>query len=399
MIEPAKRINKVEEYYFSRKLQEVRSLDSPEFPVINLGIGSPDRAPSESTIAALRTTASKESSHGYQSYKGIPALRKGIAEFSQRIYGTTLDPEAQILPLMGSKEGIMHISLAFVNEGDVVLIPNPGYPTYASVSNLVGAIIDTYTLSEANGWGIDWEELERKDLSRVKIMWINSPHMPTGSVLTPMEMKRLVELAMQHNFLLVNDNPYSLVLNDNPQSILSIDGAGEVALELNSLSKSHNMAGWRVGWLAGSAAYVDAVLRVKSNMDSGMFLGIQQASVKALEQGSEWFDELNKVYEERRAEAMKILTLLQCTYSGEQVGLFVWGKVSDEVDNVEKWIDSILYGTKIFITPGFIFGSAGDRFIRISLCATREKLAAAYSRLEKWLSDELVPTHKMELKK
>lgn len=380
MIGAAKRIEQVEEYYFSRKLQEVRSLDGPELPVINLGIGSPDQAPSAATIDALATTAKDPGSHGYQNYKGIPALRKGIADFYARIYRVTINPDNEILPLMGSKEGIMHISMAFVNEGDMVLIPDPGYPTYASVSRIVGANIQTYRMTD-NAWEIDWEALEKLDLSKVKIMWINYPHMPTGKRADKKELERLVALATQHQFLLVNDNPYSMILNDDPMSILSIPGAKEVALELNSLSKSHNMAGWRIGWVAGHPDYLDAVLRVKSNMDSGMFLGLQQAAVEALRNGPSWFDQLNALYNDRQKLAFEILDALGCSYSGDQAGLFVWAKAPDNIPNVEAWIDEILYGTHVFITPGFIFGEAGRRYVRISLCATQEKLREGLSRI------------------
>jgi len=387
MIELAKRIQNVEEYYFSKKLQEVRALDSKEFPVINLGIGSPDLPPSLDTINALKQTAELPASHGYQNYKGIPALREGIAAFYQQQYKVALDPLKMILPLMGSKEGIMHISMAFVNEGDEVLIPNPGYPTYASVSELVGAKVSTYNLIEGNDWQMDFEELEGRDLSAVKIMWINSPHMPTGSVLSTEAMQRLVSLAKSNNFLLVNDNPYSLILNDDPQSILSIKGSEDVVLELNSLSKSHNMPGWRVGWVAGNPELIDAVLRVKSNMDSGMFLGIQTAAVSALQQGVGWFKELNRTYQERRTKAFDIMDLLGCTYFTSQVGLFVWARVGNDVVSVEKWIDEILYDAKVFITPGFIFGSGGDRYIRISLCANIEKLDEAHERISTWMKE------------
>lgn len=386
MIEFAKRIEQVEEYYFSKKLQEVRNLDSPENPVINLGIGSPDLPPGPDTINELNVTAQQENCHGYQSYKGIPALREGIAAFYKRKYRVTLNPDNMILPLMGSKEGIMHISMAFVNEGDEVLIPNPGYPTYASVSQLVGAKILTYNLLESKEWQIDFEDLERRDLSKIKIMWVNTPHMPTGSVLSKENLKRLIGLAKRNNFLLVNDNPYSMILNADPQSILSIEESESVCLELNSLSKSHNMPGWRVGWLAGRPEFIDAVLKVKSNMDSGMFLGVQKAAVQALKQPDSWFKDLNKVYVERRAGALAILDLLACTYSTQQVGLFVWARVPDAIESVERWIDTILYETKVFITPGFIFGNAGDRYIRISLCANLEKLEQAQGRLADWIS-------------
>jgi LL-diaminopimelate aminotransferase len=390
MIKTANRIANVEEYYFSKKLAEVRGLDSPEFPVINLGIGSPDMAPSSETIDALISTSQKASSHGYQNYKGIPALRKGIQSFYKTTYNVDLDIETEILPLMGSKEGIMHIAMAFVNEGDEVLIPDPGYPTYSSVAKLVGAKVSTYQLKESLDWGIDVEELKQRDLSKVKIMWVNFPHMPTGRTASRIELKELVDLARKNNFLIVNDNPYSLILNDSPLSILSIEGADEVALELNSLSKSHNMAGWRIGWVAGNKEYVDAVLRVKSNMDSGMFLGLQQAAVEALKNGDTWFTELNAVYKNRRTAAQKVLSELGCSYSEKQSGLFVWAKAPEKVNDVEKWIDEILYGTKVFITPGFIFGEGGRRFIRISLCATEEKLLEAHGRIKKFIHESKV---------
>lgn len=385
MIKTANRIANVEEYYFSRKLAEVRSLDTGPLRVINLGIGSPDQAPSRNAIDALIASAQDPANHGYQNYRGIPAFRKAIADFCRNTYQTPLDPESMILPLMGSKEGIMHISMAFVNEGEEVLIPNPGYPTYSSVANLVGARLRPYELKESLGWGVDVDELRRADLSNVKLMWINFPHMPTGRTASRQELKELVDLARDNNFLLVNDNPYSLILNDEPLSLLGIPGAEEVALELNSLSKSHNMAGWRLGWVAGRKDFIEAVLKVKSNMDSGMFLALQHAAVEALNNnGREWFGELNKMYGERKKVAMQILDTLGCTYADRQSGLFVWAKAPDSVADVEKWIDEILYGTKVFITPGFIFGEAGRRYIRISLCATAEKLNEALDRLGKF---------------
>jgi LL-diaminopimelate aminotransferase len=383
-IETAKRINSVEEYYFSKKLAEVRSLDTPELRVINLGIGSPDQAPSTQTIDALIASAKNPANHGYQNYKGIPQLRKAIADFSQRTYNTALDSESMILPLMGSKEGIMHISMAFVNEGDEVLIPDPGYPTYSSVTNLVGGKIKAYQLKEDLDWGIDVNALRKTDLSKVKIMWINFPHMPTGRIASREELKALVDLARENNFLLVNDNPYSLILNDQPLSILSIEGAEEVALELNSLSKSHNMAGWRMGWVAGKKEFIDAVLKVKSNMDSGMFLGLQHAAVEALQSGKAWFETLNREYTERRKAAHQILDELVCTFSKNQSGLFVWAKVPEGIADVEKWIDEILYGTKVFITPGFIFGETGKRFIRIALCSPVAVMQEAHGRIERF---------------
>ena len=388
MIKTANRIAQVEEYYFSRKLTEVRGLDTPELRVINLGIGSPDQAPSPGTVEALVTSAKNPANHGYQNYKGIPALRQGIAGFYQRIYGVGIDPESMILPLMGSKEGIMHIAMAFVNEGDEVLIPNPGYPTYSSVASLVGAKLRPYALREDLDWGIDIDALRKSDLSRVKLMWVNFPHMPTGRTASREELKALVDLAREKQFLIVNDNPYSLILNDNPMSILSIEGADDVVLELNSLSKSHNMAGWRIGWVAGNKTYIDAVLKVKSNMDSGMFLGLQHAAVEALKNGEEWFSQLNGMYNERKQAATRILDTLGCSYSTRQSGLFVWAKAPDAITDVEKWIDEILYGTKVFITPGFIFGEAGRRYIRISLCCTAAMLDEAHSRISSFVKSK-----------
>jgi LL-diaminopimelate aminotransferase len=380
-IKTAKRIASVEEYYFSKKLAEVRALDSPEHRVINLGIGSPDQAPSINAIDALIASAKNPANHGYQNYKGIPQFRKAIADFYKKIYNVSLDVESSILPLMGSKEGIMHIAMAFVNEGEEVLIPDPGYPTYSSVANLVGAKLRPYALKEELNWGIDIEALKKSDLSNVKLMWVNFPHMPTGRTASKAELKELVDLARKNQFLIVNDNPYSMILNDDPMSILSVEGADEVALELNSLSKSHNMAGWRLGWVAGKKEFIDAVLKVKSNMDSGMFLGLQHAAAEALNNGEEWFTQLNEMYADRKAIAKQILEELGCTYSDKQSGLFVWAKAPDKISDVEKWIDEILYGTKVFITPGFIFGEAGRRFIRISLCCTAEKLMEALERI------------------
>lgn len=386
MIETAKRINQVEEYYFSKKLAEVRTLDTPDLRVINLGIGSPDLAPSAEAIEALNASAKNPAHHGYQNYKGIPPLRQAIADFYSTTYSVSLNSETEILPLMGSKEGIMHISMAFVNEGDEVLIPNPGYPTYSSVSNLVGARLVPYILKEELNWGIDIEELKKKDLSRVKVMWVNFPHMPTGRIASRQELTELVKLARQYHFLIVNDNPYSLILNNDPQSILSIPGADEVALELNSLSKSHNMAGWRIGWVAGNKQLIEAVLKVKSNMDSGMFLGLQHAAVEALKSGPAWFQKQNDLYRQRQAAAYNLLETLGCTFSRQQSGLFVWAKAPNSIHTIEKWIDELLYRTKVFITPGFIFGNAGERYIRVSLCAPEEKLKEALGRIKNYLS-------------
>jgi LL-diaminopimelate aminotransferase len=384
MIGTARRIANVEEYYFSKKLAEVRALDTPELRTLNLGIGSPDLMPSQHTIEALVSSAQQPGHHGYQSYKGIPALRNAICDFYKRIYQVTLNAETMILPLMGSKEGILHISLAFLNEEDEVLIPDPGYPTYTSVTRLTGAKIRTYSMKEELGWKIDVDELAKQDFSKVKIMWINFPHMPTGTVASRDELQALVDLAHKHRFLIVNDNPYSLILNDNPISILSLKGAEDVALELNSLSKSHNMAGWRLGWVAGKKEYIEAIVQVRSNMDSGMFLALQHAAAEALKNDQSWFDELNSVYRSRKKIVHQVLDLLECTYSSNQSGLFVWAKVPESIADVEHWIDEILYATKVFITPGFIFGEAGRRYIRISLCSPEEKLSEALGRLTKW---------------
>ena len=394
MIQTAKRIASVEEYYFSRKLAEVRALDTPEHRVINLGIGSPDQAPSINAIDALIASAKNPANHGYQNYKGIPQFRQAIGDFYKNVYGVKLDTETSILPLMGSKEGIMHISMAFVNEGEEVLIPDPGYPTYSSVANLVGAKLRPYALREDLNWGIDIDALKKSDLSKVKLMWVNFPHMPTGRTASKSELKELVDLARKHQFLIVNDNPYSMILNDSPMSILSVDGADEVALELNSLSKSHNMAGWRLGWVAGKREFIDAVLKVKSNMDSGMFLGLQHAAAEALKNGKEWFTDLNRIYSDRKSVAKQILNELGASYSENQSGLFVWAKAPYHVKDVEKWIDQILYGTKVFITPGFIFGEAGRRFIRISLCCTVEKLNEALGRIRNFNFDKKTATHR-----
>jgi LL-diaminopimelate aminotransferase len=384
MIQPAKRIQHVEEYYFSRKLAEVRSLDRPEMPVINLGIGSPDMAPSEETIRALSESAVKPGHHGYQNYKGIPALRQGIANFYRATYGVSLQPDSEILPLMGSKEGIFHISMAFLDEGDEVLIPDPGYPTYASATRLAGGVARPYTMNESLGWGIDIESLSQQDLSRVRIMWVNFPHMPTGRVASVEELSALVDLARKNHFLIVNDNPYSLILNDTPRSILSVPGASEVAMELNSLSKSHNMAGWRIGWAAGRREYIDAVLKVKSNMDSGMFLSLQHAAIEALTMGPQWFDQLNETYRRRRERGEALLHALGCTFEEGQRGLFLWARVPAKVENVEDWVDDILYGTRVFLTPGTVFGPAGSRHVRLSLCAPESVIDAAHERIGKW---------------
>ncbi|KQB40819.1 pyridoxal phosphate-dependent aminotransferase [Flavobacterium aquidurense] len=380
MITTAKRLDTVEEYYFSSKLREVRQLQSEGKSIINMGIGSPDLSPSKAVIEAVAAAIQDENGHGYQSYQGLPELRKGMADFYHNQFGVELNPNNEILPLMGSKEGIMHISLAFLNEGDHVLIPNPGYPTYTSVTNLVGAVPVYYDLKEANAWEPDFEALEKLELEKVKIMWLGYPHMPTGARGSLALFEKLVAFAKKHNILLVNDNPYSFVLNDNPMSLLQVEGAKDVALELNSLSKTFNMAGWRVGMVLGNPEIIDAVLKVKSNMDSGMFYGIQKGAVAALNCDKSWFEDQNKIYRRRRELTEKLAEKLGCKVYKEGVGLFVWAKLPEGIESSEKFIDEILYEKHIFITPGTIFGSNGEGYIRFSLCVKEEKVQEAIDR-------------------
>ncbi|HUX94270.1 MAG TPA: aminotransferase class I/II-fold pyridoxal phosphate-dependent enzyme [Bacteroidales bacterium] len=387
IVKPAKRTESVQEYYFSKKLAQIDRMRKEGADVINLGIGSPDQPPSEATIEALISEAKKPGSHGYQSYKGIPSLRKAFAEWYRKYFNVMLDPDSEILPLMGSKEGIMHISMAFVNPGDEVLVPDPGYPTYTSVTNLVGGIVRKYDLSEKTGWMPDLEALEKGDLSKVRVMWINYPHMPTGTKGSMDLFGELVRFASDHSILICNDNPYSFILNKEYLSILSVDGAKEIALELNSLSKSQNMAGWRIGMVAGHSGYINEVLKVKSNMDSGMFLGLQAAAVEALNCPESWYDNVNEVYVKRRKVVEEIMDLLKCSYNKEQVGLFVWGALPGNIKSCEDFVENILQKTHVFITPGFIFGENGDRYIRISLCATADKLKEAKERLMKLVNE------------
>ncbi|MEC7263028.1 MAG: aminotransferase class I/II-fold pyridoxal phosphate-dependent enzyme [Bacteroidota bacterium] len=376
----ADRLHSVQEYYFSKKLREVRGLVNQGKPIINMGIGSPDLAPSPEVLKTLRDCITDAGAHQYQSYQGLPELREAIANFYQQKFGVSVDPSTEILPLMGSKEGIMHISMAFLNVGDEVLLPNPGYPTYASVTNLVEAVPVTYDLTEENGWFPDLEALSQKDLSKVKLMWISYPHMPTGATATLEQLKSLVAFAKKHDILLVNDNPYSFVLSNNPTSILSIKGAKECTLELNSLSKTFNMAGWRVGMVLGSEEHINAVLKVKSNMDSGMFYGIQKGAVVALQSGPEWFEELDQVYTKRRELMFQLADKLSCTYDKNAVGMFVWCKLPKGSLSSEAFIDNVLYEKDIFIAPGTIFGSNGERYIRFSLCVKEEKIKEAIAR-------------------
>ena len=382
-IRPADRLGGVKEYYFSRKLKEIAEMNANGADVISLGIGSPDMPPSEQTLDTLCQECRKPDAHGYQPYVGIPELRQGMAYFYKRWYDVELDPKTEIQPLIGSKEGILHVTLAFVNPGDKVLVPNPGYPTYTSLSRLLGAEIVNYDLDEANGWQPDFEALENMDLKGVKLMWTNYPNMPTGAVADIELYTRIVEFARRHGILVVNDNPYSLVLNENPVSILQVPGAKECCLEFNSMSKSQNMPGWRVGWVSGKAQFIQWILKVKSNVDSGMFRPLQQAAAQAFHNSDEWHSEYNvRLYRKRRVVAEEIMHTLGCTFDKSQVGMFLWGQIPDTYEDAEQLTERILHEARVFVTPGFIFGSRGRRYIRISLCAKEEKLKEALERIK-----------------
>jgi len=376
----ANRLHTVEEYYFSKKLREVHAMKAAGAPIINLGIGSPDLAPPKAVISAITGSLQDASAHKYQSYQGLPELRSAMADFYQTHYNVSLNPENEVLPLIGSKEGIMHISMAYLNEGDAVLIPNPGYPTYTSVTKLVGADPVFYDLKASSNWQPDLEALEAMDLSKVKIMWVNYPHMPTGTLGDPAVLKALVAFAKKHSILLINDNPYSFILNDNPSCIFNIEGAKDVCLELNSLSKTFNMAGWRVGMLTGSAEHLQNVIKVKSNMDSGMFYGIQKGAVEALNSSKNWFKDLNKIYAERRTLVWELASALNCTFETTTSGMFVWAKLPSGIKS-ETFIDNLLQKHHIFIAPGTIFGSNGEGYIRFSLCAPKESIQSAINRV------------------
>jgi LL-diaminopimelate aminotransferase len=378
----ARRLEHIHEYYFSQKLRQIEELNKTGDPVINLGIGSPDLPPHETVIKTLQEESAKPNVHAYQGYKGVKALREAMAQWYHRWYGVQLDPDTEILPLIGSKEGIMHICMTFLNEGDEVLVPNPGYPTYRSAVLLAGGKCVDYELKEAQNWAPDFEALEAMDLKKVKLMWVNYPHMPTGQLPTPGLFEQLVAFGRKHNILICHDNPYSFILNDKPASLLSVEGAKDTALELNSLSKSHNMAGWRVGMLSGAKERIDAVLRFKSNMDSGMFLPLQLASVKALQLEQEWYDSLNRIYARRREKVFDLLELLGCTYSKQQSGMFIWAKIPSTYASGYELSDDILNSARVFITPGGIFGSAGNGFIRVSLCSPEERFSEAKKRIE-----------------
>lgn len=380
---PAKRLSLVGEYYFSRKLREVAHLNAMGEDIISLAIGSPDMPPSPKTIKALCKEARLSHTHGYQPTNGIPELRHAMAGFYKRWYGVDLDAESEIQPLIGSKEGILHITLAFVNPGEKVLVPNPGYPTYTSLSTLLGAKVVNYDLTEGNGWQPDFDAIERMDLSNVKLMWTNYPHMPTGANARMETYERLVDFARTHNIVVVNDNPYSFILNEQPLSLLGVEGAKECCIELNSMSKSHNMAGWRVGLCATNATFISWILKVKSNIDSGTFRGIQMAAVAAYTNSLEWHRNANiDIYSRRRRYAYMIMDALHCTYDKSQVGMFLWGRIPDSISDVEELTEAVLHKAKVFITPGFIFGSNGKRYIRISLCAKEEQMAKALDRIK-----------------
>lgn len=381
MIEESHKIQNIEEYYFSKKLREIAVRKLKGEPVINLGIGSPDLKPPESVVKALIESVSHTTAHQYQSYKGVFELREGIASFYKRHYEVSIHAETEVLPLMGSKEGIMHISMAFLNEGDEVLVPNPGYPIYSSVTNLLNAKCMFYNLSEGNGWLPDIDSLKQMDLSKVKIMWLNYPHMPTGVKASIKLFQELIALAKRHEFLLVNDNPYSFILNDNPLSIFNAKGAKDVCLELTSLSKTFNMAGWRVGFVLGSSGYIKSILKVKTNIESGMFYGIQQGAIKALQLREDWFNRINETYKQRKKIAIEIIKLLGCSCDSNASGLFIWAKIPKTYTS-EGFSEYLLNNYSIFVAPGVIFGSQGEGYIRVSLCVPQSDLKGIIQRIQ-----------------
>ena len=388
---PADRLANIQEYYFSRKLKEVAKLNAEGKDIISLAIGSPDMPPSERTIDVLCREARKADGHGYQPTIGTPELRQAMAAFYRRWYNVELDAATELQPLIGSKEGILHVTLAFVNPGDQVMVPNPGYPTYTALSRLLGADVVNYDLTEANGWQPDFEQLENMDLSRVKLMWTNYPHMPTGARARRETYERLVAFAQKHGIIIVNDNPYSFILNEGERlSILQVPGAKDCCIEFNSMSKSHNMPGWRVGMLATNAQFIQWILKVKTNIDSGTFRALQLAAAEALTNSTdEWHREMNiKTYANRRAIAEEIMTTLGCRFDPTQTGMFLWGRIPEEIANVEDLTERVLHEARVFITPGFIFGSNGDRYIRISLCAKDEKMKAALERIHAMITNK-----------
>ncbi|WP_194976237.1 pyridoxal phosphate-dependent aminotransferase [Aquiflexum lacus] len=376
----SKRVAQVEEYYFSKKLKEVNQLISEGKPIINMGIGSPDLPPHPTVVEALYKTASLSKTHGYQNYQGIPAIRKAFAEFYSKFYQVSLLPQEEILPLMGSKEGIMHVSMTFLDERDAVLIPDPGYPTYTSVTKLLGASPIYYSLKAENNWYPDFKELETRDLSKVKIMWVNYPHMPTGAKADIGIFQKLIDFGKKHNIIIAHDNPYSFILEDNPKSIFQIEGSKDIALELNSLSKTSNMAGWRVGMLAGKAEWIQAITKVKSNMDSGMFLGIQEGAIAALGLGEDWYRHLNQTYSERRKLVWQLVAKLGMSCEKDTAGMFVWAKLP-EGQSSDQFVDSLLYTHHIFATPGHVFGKEGEGYVRFSLCVHEKAIQEAINRI------------------
>ncbi|MCH5228868.1 MAG: aminotransferase class I/II-fold pyridoxal phosphate-dependent enzyme [Muribaculaceae bacterium] len=383
-IHPAKRVNEIKEYYFSQKLRELARLNKEGADIISLGIGGPDLPPSDQVIKSLQKEAEVPDNHSYQSYNGIPELRKGFSDWYLDKFGVNLNPDSEILPLIGSKEGILHISMAFLNPGDGVLVPDPGYPTYTSVSRLVGAEIFNYDLKEENDWLPDFNQLEKFPLEKIKLMWVNYPHMPTGRKAERKIFEKLIEFGKKHGIIIVNDNPYSFILNKDPHSIFQIKGAKEVSIELNSLSKSHNMAGWRVAMVASNPQFVSWILKVKSNIDSGQFKPVMLAAAEALKLNQDWYDTLYSTYAERRKIAEEIMNELGCSFDPKQTGLFLWGKVPGNIPSGEWLTDELFYKAKVFITPGFIFGKNGERFIRISLCASPQKLNESLQRIRKY---------------
>lgn len=382
-ITPAKRLSEVSEYYFSRKLKEVAKLNAEGKDIISLAIGSPDMPPSEAAINKLCEVARQDGSHDYQPTIGTPELRQAMAGFYKRWYNVDLDPQTEIQPLIGSKEGILHVTLAFVNPGDEVLVPNPGYPTYTSLSKILGAKVINYNLREENGWQPDFEELEKTDLSKVKLMWTNYPNMPTGANAQVETYRKLVDFAKKHSIVVVNDNPYSFILNEKPMSLLQIPGAKDCCIEFNSMSKSHNMPGWRVGMCASNSRFIGWILKIKSNIDSGTFRGIQLAAAEAYNNSDEWHRQANiTTYRRRRDTAEQIMKELGCTFDKKQVGMFLWGKIPEKYANAEELTERMLNEARVFITPGFIFGSNGERYIRISLCAKDDKIKEALGRIK-----------------
>ena len=387
-IKPADRLSQVAEYYFSRKLKEIDRLNAEGKDIVSLAIGSPDMPPSRQTIDKLCEVARQAGSHGYQPTMGTPELRQAMAGFYKRWYGVSIDPQTEIQPLIGSKEGILHITLAFVNTGDKVLVPNPGYPTYTSLSKLLGAEVVTYNLREDDGWQPDFEQFEAMDLTGVRLMWTNYPNMPTGAPARMETYRRLVSFARRHNIVVVNDNPYSLILNEKPVSLMQVEGAKDCCIELNSMSKSHNMPGWRVGMCVSNRQFIQWILKVKSNIDSGTFRGIQLAAAEAYNNSDAWHHQANiDTYRRRRSLAEAIMQELGCEYGGDQVGMFLWGRIPDRYATAEELTEKVLHRARVFITPGFIFGSNGERYVRISLCAKDEKMEEALKRIKEMSND------------